>query len=65
MTAEEIRKIMRFEPRLKWWQRFGLTGRMQAFCLMEIAAQLAEIKELLNGKAVERIVSALEGIERR
>jgi hypothetical protein len=33
--------------------------------LIEIAAQLAEIKELLNGKAVERIVSALEGIERR
>jgi len=33
--------------------------------LREIAAQLAEIKELLNGKAVERIVSALEGIERK
>jgi hypothetical protein len=48
MTADEIRKMMRFEPGLKWWQRFGRTGRIQAFCLMEIAAQLAELNERLK-----------------
>jgi hypothetical protein len=44
MTADEIRKMCSLGPR-KWWHSFGLTGRMQAFCLMEIAAQLAERNE--------------------
>jgi hypothetical protein len=47
MTADEIRKICSLGPR-KWWHSFGLTGRMQAFCLMEIAAQLAELNERLK-----------------
>jgi hypothetical protein len=47
MTAEEIRKTMSLRPR-KWWNSFGQTGRMQAFCLMEIAAQLAELNERLR-----------------
>jgi hypothetical protein len=48
MTADEIRKMMHLRLGSKWWQRFGLTGRMQAFCLMEIAAQLAELNERLT-----------------
>jgi hypothetical protein len=47
MTAAEIRKICSLGPR-KWWHSFGLAGRMQAFCLMEIAAQLAELNERLR-----------------
>jgi hypothetical protein len=47
MTAAEIRKICSLGPR-KWWHSFGLAGRMQAFCLMEIAAQLAELNERLK-----------------
>jgi hypothetical protein len=47
MTAEEIRKGMNTVPR-KWWHWFGLTGRTQAFYLMEVAAQLAELNERLK-----------------
>jgi hypothetical protein len=48
MTAEEIRKTMFLAPRRRWWHRFGLTARLHAFYLMEIAAQLAELNEQLQ-----------------
>lgn len=47
MTADEIRKGMTVVP-FRWWHWFRRNGRIEAFYLMEIAAQLAELNERLR-----------------
>jgi hypothetical protein len=76
VTADEIRALiaatlLNMNKQLKSGELGSETSTHIAAVIVgthaqwEIAAQLAEIAALLNGKAVERIISALEGIERR